>query len=168
MNDRAEFTSVDSYNIVKTVTGGATDTFPTAFPFGITSGDMDLLNSKNGAIGTETRAYRLAILMTAKGTAGGTGTVMVTGASEGGPRELISTLSITMNAVVETGDWRIVDTITLPTDVIHLAGCSVSVADSGNSRPTKYGADFIGYRYPKFYVTALTNITDLRIYARFF
>lgn len=168
MNEKADFTVVDSYNIVKTITGGATDTFPTAFPFGVTSGDMDLLSSSNGGTGVETRAYRLGILMTAKGTAGGTGTVMVTGASEGGPRELISTLSITMNAVVETGDWRIVDTITLPTDIIHLAGCSVAVADSGNSRPAKYGVDFIGYRFPKFYVTSLTNITDLRIYVRHF
>lgn len=168
MNEKAEFTIVDSYNIIKTVTGGTTDTFPTSFPFGVTSGDMDLLSSSNGAIGVETRAYRLGILMTAKGTTGGTGTVMVTGAAEGGPRELISTLSITMNDIVETDDWRIIDTITLPSDAIHLDGFSVAIADSGNSRPSKYGADFIGYRYPKFYVTALTNITDLRIYARYF
>lgn len=166
MDKKAEFSAVDSYNIVKTVTGGTTDTFPTAFPFSITSGDMDLLKPSNGAIGTETRAYRLGILMTAKGTAGGTGTVMVTGASEGGPRELIASLAITMNAVVETGDWRIVDEIVLTS--VHLAGCSIAVADSGNSRPTKFGFDATGYRYIKFYVTALTNITDMRIYVRYF
>lgn len=163
---RSEFTAVDSYNVVKTVTGGATDTFPTSFPFGITTGDMDLLTASNGAIGTETRSYRLAVLMTAKGTSGGTGTVMVTGASEGGPRELICSLAITMNAVVETGDWRIVDEMVLTS--VHLAGCSIAVADSQNSRPTKFGADVIGYRYIKFFVTALTNITDLKIYVRFF
>jgi len=166
MHEKSEFTAVDSYNIVKTVTGGTTDTFPTEFPFGITSGDMDLLKPSNGAIGTETRSYRLGILMTAKGTAGGTGTVMVTGASEGGPRELICSLAITMNAVVETGDWRIVDEMVLTST--HLSGCGIAVADSENSRPTKFGADFIGYRYPKFYVTSLTNITDLRIFARYF
>ncbi len=166
MHEKAEFTAVDSYNIVKTVTGGTTDTFPTAFPFGITSGDMDLLSANNGAIGTETRAYRLGILMTAKGTSGGTGTVMVSLASEGGPRELAASLAITMNAVVETGDWRIVDEMVLTST--HLAGCSVAVADSGNSRPTKFGLDVIGQRYPKFYVTSLTNITDIRIYARYF
>jgi len=166
MHEKAEFTAIDSYNIVKTVTGGATDTFPTAFPFGVTSGDMDLLSPKNGAVGVETRAYRLGILMTAKGTSGGTGTVMVTGASEGGPIELIGSLAIKMNAVVETGDWRIVDEMVLTS--AHLAGCSILVADSGNSRPTKFGADVIGYRYIKFYVTSLTNITDLRIYSRYF
>ena len=166
MHEKAEFSAVDSYNIVKTVTGGTTDTFPTSFPFGITSGDMDLLLPSNGAIGTETRAYRLGVLMTAKGTSGGTGTVILTGASEGGPREFVASLAITMNAVVETGDWRIVDEMVLTSG--HLAGCSIAVADSGNSRPTKFGADFIGYRYPKFYVTSLTNITDLKIYTRYF
>ena len=166
MNEKAEFSAVDSYNIVKTVTGSTTDIFPTSFPFGITSGDMDLLKPSNGAIGTETRAYRLGILITAKGIAGGTGTVIVTCASEGGPREHAASLAITMNAVVETGDWRIVDTMVLTST--HLAGCSIAVADSGNSRPTKFGLDVIGYRYIKFYVTALTNITDMRIYVRFF
>lgn len=168
MKDKAQYTVVDSYNIVKELTGGTTDTFPTAFPFGITSGDMDLLAPKNDGVAGETKAYRLGVLMTAKGTAGGTGTVMVTGAAEGGPRELIGTLTITMNAVVETGDWRIIDTMVLPTDAIHLDGFSIAVADSGNSRPTKFGADVLGYRYIKFYVTALTNITDLRIYVRHF
>ncbi len=166
MHERAEFTAVDSYNIVKTLTGGMTDTFPTSFPFGITSGDMDLLASKNGAVGVETRAYRLGILMAAKGTSGGTGTVIMTGAAEGGPREFIASLAITMNAVVETGDWRIVDTIVQTVE--HLAACSTLVADSGNSRPTKFATDVIGLRYIKFYVTALTNITDLRIYVRYF
>ncbi len=166
MHEKAEFSAVDSYNLVKTVTGGITDTFPTSFPFGITSGDMDLLLPSNGAIGTETRAYRLGVLMTAKGTTGGIGTVIVSLASEGGPREFAAELAITMNSVVETGDWRIVDTMVLTS--AHLAGCSIAVADSGNSRPTKFGLDVIGHRYPKFHVTSLTNITDLRIYARFF
>ncbi len=164
--DKAEYSAVDSYNIVKTVTGGTTDTFPTAFPFGIVSGDIDLLSNVYGGRGGETKAYRLENLITAKGIAGGTGTVIVTGASEGGPREHIGSLAITMNAVVETGDWRIVDTMVLTST--HLAGCSIAVADSGNSRPTKFGADVIGYRFIKFYVTALTDITDLRIYVRFF
>lgn len=162
----AEQSAVDSYNIVKTVASGTTDTFPTSFPFGITDGDMDLLAASNGGVADETKAYRLAILMTAKGTAGGTGTVIVSGAVEGGPREHVASLAITMNAVVETGDWRIVDTMELTST--HLAGCSIFAADSGNSRPTKFGFDAIGYRYIKFYVTVLTNITDLRIYVRHF
>lgn len=161
-----EQAAVDSYNVVKTVTGGTTDTFPTAFPFGITSGDIDLLTASNGGVADETKAYRLAILMTAKGTSGGTGTVIVSGASEGGPREHIASLAITMNAVVETGDWRIVDTMVLTST--HLAGCGITAADSGNSRPTKFGLDAVGYRFIKFYVTSLTNITDLRIFVRYF
>ena len=127
---------------------------------------MDLLSSSNGGTGVETRAYRLEIIMTAKGTTGGTGTVIVSGAGEGGPMEYIGSLAITMNDVVETGDWRIVDEMVLTSE--HLDGLSIATADSGNSRPTKFGADFIGYRYIKFYVTTLTNITDLRIYARYF
>lgn len=165
MYGNAEQTVVDSYNIVKTITGGTTTAAPTAFPFGVTSGDINLLLPSYGGKGIETKAYRLAFLMTAKGTAGGTGTVVITGASCGGPEEQICSLAITMNAVVETGDWRIVDTMVLTS--VHLAACSILVADSGNSRPTKVGFDAIGYRYIKFYVTALTNITDIRIYARF-
>jgi hypothetical protein len=168
MNPKAEFTALDRYSIVKEITGATEDTFPTAFPFGVVFGDMDLHDAINGAVGNETRAYRLGILMTAKGTSGGIGTVHVTGASEGGPRELVASLAITMNAVVETGDWRIVDTMVLPDEVIHLAGCSIAAVDSGNSRPAKFGFDAIGYRYIKFYVTGLTNITDLRIYVRHF
>lgn len=161
----AEQSVVDSYNLVHTVTSGTTTAAPTAFPFGITSGDINLLLPEWGGKGSETKAYRLAFLMTAKGTSGGTGTVVITGAAEGGPEEQICSLAITMNAVVETGDWRIVDTIVLTS--AHLAACSILAADSGNSRPTKFGFDAMGYRYLNFYATALTNITDLRIYARY-
>ena len=165
MYGNADQSSVDSYNIVKTITGGTTTSAPTAFHFGVTSGDIDLLLPTYGGKGQETKAFRLAFLITAKGTAGGTGTIVITGASCGGPEEQICSLAITMNAVVETGDWRIVDTIVLTST--HLAGCSIVVADSGNSRPTKLGFDAIGYRYIKFYITSLTNITDLKIYARY-
>ncbi len=169
MKNQAEFSAVDSYEIVKTVTGGTTESEPTAFPFGVTSGDMDLLAAKNGGVADETRAYRLEILMTAKGDAGGTGTIVITGAAGGGPEEQIASLAITMNAVVETGDWRIIDTMSINgTAPIHLAACSTLVADSGNSRPAKFGTDALGLRYIKFYPTVLTNITDLRIYARHF
>ncbi len=160
----AEQTVVDSYNIVDTVTGSATDTFPTAFPFTTTSGDMDLLLPANGGKGTETKAYRLAILITGKPA--GSATVIVAGASEGGPIEHIASLAVTIGSVVETGDWRLADTIGLT--ATHLDSCAIAVADSVNSRPTKLGFDALGCRYIKFYVTSLTTTTDLRIYARYF
>lgn len=163
MNDRAEFTAIDSYNIVKEVT--STSSAPTTFPFGITSGDMDLLSATNGGKGTETKAYRLEILMT--GTVAGTGTVVITGASEGGPEEQICSVAISSAAdIVETGAFRIIDTMVLTQT--HLAACSIVVADSGNSRPAKLGFDAVGYRFINFYIPVLTNITDLRIYVRFF
>ncbi len=161
----AEQTVIDSYNIVKEIDSGATTAAPTTFPFGVTSGDMDLLLPANGGRGGETKAYRLSILMTAKPA--GSGTVVITGASEGGPEEQICSLALDNSAdITESGDWRIMDTITLAST--HLAACSILVADSGNSRPAKLGFDAIGYRYINFYVTALTTITNLRIYVRHF
>lgn len=163
--NNAEQTVVDSYNIVKTVTGGTTTATPTTFPFGVTSGDIDLLSANYGGKGNETKAYRLGILVTAQPA--GTGTLVITGASEGGPEEQICSLALDNSAdITETGDWRIMDTMTLTST--HLAACSIIRADSGNSRPCKVGFDAIGYRYIRFYVTALTTITDLRIYARYF
>ncbi len=163
MHEKAEFTAVDSYNEVKTVI--ATSSLPTAFPFGVTSGDIDLLSTNNGAVGTETRAYRLEIIM--KGVTAGTATVAITGASEGGPEEHICSVAISSATdVVESGTFRIIDSMTLTST--HLAGCSIAVADSGNSRVAKLGFDALGYRYIKFYVPTLTTITDLRIFARYF
>ena len=159
----AEFTAIDSYNIVKSTTGGGLDTFPTAFPFTTTSGDMNLLDALNGGQGGESQAYRLEILMT--GQPAGSGTVIVAGGSAGGPIEHIASLAVTIGSVVETGDWRIVDTMTLTST--HIAGCSIAVADSGNSRPTKFSFDAFGYQFIKFYITSLTTTTDLRVYARF-
>lgn len=153
-------TSIDSYSLVKEF--AATSSVPTAFPFGITSGDMDLLSSVNGGEGTRTDAYRVAILITAKPA--GTGVVVITGACEGGPEEFVASLAINCTAdIVESGDWRIVDTITL-TD-FHL-GRGIDLKDSGNDHPTKFGFDAIGYRYLRFYAPSLTTITDVRIYAR--
>lgn len=161
--NNAEQSVVDSYTIVKTVTGGTTTSAPTAFPFTKTSGDIDLLSAnKYRGAGAETKAYRLAMLITGKPA--GSGTIVITGACEGGPEEQICSLAITVGAVVETDDWRIVDTIILTS--VHLAECSIVVADSGNSRPTKLGFDAIGYRFINFYVTSLTTTTDIRIYAR--
>ena len=162
--NNAEHTVVDSYNIVDSVTGSSTDTFPTSFPFTTTSGDMDLLLPANGGKGTETQAYRLEILITGKPA--GSAVVIVAGANEGGPIEHICSLAVTIGPVVETNDWRLADTIVLTST--HLAACSTLVADSGNSRPAKLAFDAIGYRYIKFYVTSLTTTTDLRIYARHF
>ena len=163
MHEKAQFSAVDSYNEVKAVTG--TSSVPTTFPFGVTSGDMDLLAPKNGAVGIETRAYRLEIIM--KGVTAGTATVVITGASEGGPEEHIASIDVSSAAdIVESGTFRIIDSMILTST--HLAGCSIAVADSGNSRVAKFGFDAIGYRYINFYIPTLTTITDLRIIARYF
>lgn len=165
MLDNIEQTAIDSYNIVHTVAGGTETAAPTTFPFGVTSGDIDLLTPNYGATGSGSKAYRLEVLMTGKPA--GTGTVVITGASEGGPEEQICSVAISSAAdITETGDFRIIDAMTLTST--HLAGCSIAVADSGNSRPAKLGFDAIGYRYIKFYATSLTAITDLRIHVRFF
>lgn len=161
----AEQTVVDSYKIVHTVTGGTTTAFPTSFPFGsITSGDINFLAPEWGGKGTETKGYRLEILVTGKPA--GSGTIIVAGIAPGGPIEHTTSLAVTIGSVVETGDWRLADTIDLTST--HLAACSILVADSGNSRPAKFGLDAIGYQFLKFYVTSLTTTTDIRIYARIF
>ena len=158
----AEQTVVDSYKLVFTAT--STSSAPTAFPFGVTSGDIDLLLPQWGGKGTETKAYRLGMLFT--GDAAGSATVIITGACEGGPEEQICSLAVTIGSVVESGTREIGDTIVLTST--HLAACSILVADSENSRPAKLGFDAIGYRYISFYVPTLTTTADLRIYARYF
>ena len=158
----AEKTIVSSYTIIKTVTGGTTTSAPIAFPFGVTSGDMNLLEAKHGGVADETRAYRVAILITGKPA--GTGTIVFTGAAPGGCEEPICSLAITVGTVVETGTWRWVDTIELPS--YHVKGFGIARADSGNSHPTKVGFDGVGYQFLKAYVTSLTTITDIKIYAR--
>ncbi len=159
----AEKTIIGSYSIIKTVTGGTTTTAPTAFPLGVTSGDMNLLAAKFGGVADETRAYRLAILILTKPA--GTGTIVFTGAAPNGCEEPICSLAISSAAdIVESGDWRWVDTITLTN--FHLAEDNILRADSGNSHPCKVGWDNIGYQFLRAYVTALTTITDVKIYAR--
>lgn len=159
----SEKTIVGSYSVIKTVTGGSTDTFPTAFPLGVTSGDMNLILPKYGGVADETRAYRTEIIITSKPA--GTGTIQFTGAAPSGCEEPICSLAISSAAdIVETGDWRWVDTITLTN--WHLAEDNILRTDSANSHPCKVGWDNIGYQWLKAYVTALTTITDIRIYAR--
>ena len=163
MKDKAEYTVVDSYNEVFAATG--TSSVPTAFPFGILTGDMDLLAPENDGVAGETKAYRLEFIM--KVITAGTGTVAITGAAEGGPEEYICEVDIsTVAAIVESGSFLVVDSMVLRS--FHLDGFSIAVADSGNSRVAKLGFDALGYRYIRFYVPTLTTITDLRIYARHF
>lgn len=163
MKDNAQYTVVDSYNEVFSAT--ATSSVPTAFPFGIKSGDMDLLAPENDGVAGETKAYRLEFIM--KGIIAGTGTVAITGAAEGGPEEHICSVVISSAAdVVESGTFRVIDSMTLT--ATHLDGFSIAVADSGNSRVAKLGFDALGYRYIRFYVPTLTTITDLRIFGRHF
>jgi len=156
----AQRTSISSYT--KVYDGGDV-TEPTAFPLGVTSGDMDLLDSIKGGRGLETKANYLSIIMT--GDQAGTGTVLITGACDGGPEEGVASLAITVGSVAESGTRRWADTMVLT--ALTLAACSTLVADTGNSRVAKFGSDFIGLRYVKFYPT-LTTITNLRIFARYF
>ncbi len=163
MKDKAQYTVVDSYNEVFKAT--STSSVPTAFPFGIKSGDMDLLDAKNDGVAGETKAYHLEFVM--KGVTAGTGVVAITGAAEGGPEEHICSVVISSAAdIVESGTFRVIDSMTLTST--HLDGLSIAIADSGNSRVAKLGFDALGYRYIRFYVPTLTTISDLRIFARHF
>jgi hypothetical protein len=164
MINNAEQTVVDSYNLVKTVTGGTTTAAPTAFPFGTTSGDIDLLSANYGGAGKETKSYRLELLFRAKPA--GTGTIFITGAADGGPEEPICSVDISLiGAVLETDPWYWADTITLTS--YHILAAHILRADSGNAHPCKLAFDAAGYRYIKFYATAFTTMTDLMIYARY-
>ncbi len=159
----AQHTAIDSYNIVKT--GDGTDTVPTAFPVGVTSGDIDVLTPNYGQSGPDTKANYLELLFALN--AAGTGTIELTAASEGGPEEYVATLALSSaGGIVESGIWRWADTITLTS--YHLSACGIAVADSGNSRVCKFGLDAIGHRYFKLYSTALGTATSVRCYARYF
>ncbi len=163
MKAEAEKSVIGSYSIIKTVTGGTITSAPTEFPLGVTSGDIDFKKAKFGGVADETRAYRIAILILTKPA--GTGTIVFTGSAPGGPEEFICSLAISSaEDIVESGDWRWVDTIDLTN--YHLAEDNISRQDSGNSHPCKVGWDNIGYQFLKAYVTALTTITDVKIYAR--
>jgi len=163
MKAEAEKSIIGSYSLIKTITGGTTTAAPTEFPLGVTSGDIDFKQAKFGGVADETRAYRIAILILTKPA--GTGTIVFTGSAPGGPEEPICSLAISSVAdIVESGDWRWVDTITLTN--YHLAEDNILRADSGNSHPCKVGWDNVGLQFLKAYVTALTTITDVKIYAR--
>lgn len=155
----AQRTSINSYT--KVYDGGDVAE-PTAFPLGVTSGDVDLLSPIKGGRGLETKANYIEVIMT--GDQAGTGTVLMTGACEGGPEEAIASLAITVGSVVETSPRKWVDTMVLTS--YTLSTRSTLVADSGNSRVAKFGTDGIGYRFVKFYPT-LTTITNLRIFVRY-
>lgn len=152
----------DSYKLV--LTGDGNDTFPTAFPIGITSGIIDLRTPEWGGAGTTNTTRYIGLLFT--GTPSGSGTIQVTGAVDHGPEEPIVSLAITIGSVVEAGDYRWGDTIT-DTDY-HLGDTGVKIGDSGNSHPCKVGFELLGYRYITIYSTALITTTTLRVYARRF
>ena len=155
--------TIDSYNII--LTGDGTDTIPTAFPVGVTSGTINLLDVNYGGRGSETKSLYLEMLFALN--AAGTGTIEITGASPGGPEEYIASLALSSAGdITESGIWRWADTITLTSR--HLSGCGIAVADSGNSRVAKFGVNMIGYQFPKIYSTALGTATSVRVYARYF
>jgi len=158
----AERTTIDSYNLV--YTGDGNDTEPTAFPLGVTSGDINLLSPNYGGAGAETKANRLELLFV--GDQAGTGTVLVTGASQGGPEECIASLDLTFGTVTESGSDVWCDTITLTS--YHITSTGIAVADSGNSHPAKFAFDAVGYQYIRFYTTNFSSVTSVKIYARYF
>ena len=161
----AEQSVVSNYKLV--YTGDGSDTDPTtanSFPLGVTSGDINLLLPEWGGKGTETKGYRLGIIIVADQT--GSGTLEITGAAPGGPEEYICSLAFTAGGTVETGTDRWVGIMTLTS--YHLAACSIVVADSANLHIAKLGFDAIGYQYIRFYNTALTSITKIEVYARYF
>ena len=163
MKAEAEKSIIGSYSVIKTVTGGTTTAAPTVFPLGVTSGDIDFGQAKFGGVADETRAYRIALLILTKPA--GTGTIVFTGSAPGGPEEFICSLAISSAAdIVESGDFRWVDTITLTN--FHLAEDNILRQDSANSHPCKVGWDNTGFQFLNAYVTALTTITDIKIYAR--
>jgi len=158
-------TIIDAYELV--YTGDGTDTDPAtanSFPLGVTSGDMDLLLPRHGGKGTETKANRVALIVLA--TNAGGADLYVTGAAPGGPEEYICLMECTAGGTVETGTNRWVENITLTN--YHLAGCGITVADSGNNHVAKVGFDAIGYRYINFYNTALYTTNEIYVYARHF
>lgn len=158
----AEQTVIDSYLLE--FTGNGQDTAPMEFPLHITSGDINLLAAPYGGKGQETKANRLEILVTGDDT--GTSTLVITGACEGGPEEYICSVDLTFGGTVESGDIKWCDDMDLTS--YHLAACSILVADGGNSHPTKLGFDAIGYRYIRFYSTAMANMKAIYVYARYF
>jgi len=159
---KSEMTALESYNLVYTGTGAGGE--PATFPLGITSGDINMGLAKDGNIGTETKANRLCMLFLADQA--GTGTIVLTGACQGGPEEYIASLALTAAALVETGTNIWVEEIDLTP--YHLSENCILVVDSGNSHPTKFGFDAIGYQFIRFYTKAFVSITELKVYARYF
>ena len=155
----ADMTLYDSFSIVKT--GDGSDTLPTSFPAGVTSGTIDLLDKNWYGVSGESKSNYLQMIFT--GDLAGTGTVEITGAAEGGPEIYMGSLALTF-VTTETTPWVWASTIAVTNT--HIACSGIKVADSGNSRVSSVGFDAIGYRYIKFYSTALTTTTSMRIYAR--
>lgn len=158
----SEQTSLTSYKLV--FTGDGTDTNPTAFPLGVTDGDIDLHDAAWGGKGTETKANRLCIVITADQA--GTATLAITGACEGGPEEYICSLALTVGGTVETGSVRWVETMALTS--YHVAEDAILVADIADNHVSKLAFDAAGYRYINFYSSKFTNTTWIKVYARYF
>lgn len=161
--DSVSFQPLDSYNLVLTSDGN--DTAPTTFPIGVNNGTIDLLKPSFGGKGSQTRATYLAFLFS--GTPAGTGTIVMTGAVDGGPEEFLCSLALTFdNGVVESGAFRWADKIEVTN--FHIGAGGVKVEDSDNDHPCKIGFDATGYRFFRIYSTSLTTTTSVRVYARFF
>jgi len=160
--ENAEQTTIQSYKLV--YTGDGTDTVPTAFPLGVTSGDLNLGLPQYGLVGSESKANRLCFLILADQA--GTGSLLMTGACTGGCEEPICSLALTAGTLVETGTNIWIDTAVLTS--YHLAEDAIVLADSGNSHPVKLGFDNIGYQFLRFYTHTFVSITWLKIYARYF
>jgi hypothetical protein len=156
-------TALDSYALVFSTDG--TDAEPTTFPMGITDGDMDLQSNINGGRGNDTKANRITLLIT--GDQAGTGTIIVTGACEQGPREYIASLEVVIGTTIESGSVVWADSIGYSN--YHLSSNGInSRGGFPDGGVPKFGFDAIGYRYLKFYSKDFVTTTNMKIYARYF
>ncbi len=160
--ENAEQTTIGSYRLI--YTGDGTDTVPTAFPLGVTSGDWNLGLPVNGFVGRESKANRLCFLFLAD--KGGTAAIAINGGCAGGIEEPICSLALTADDVVESGANRWVETAVLTS--YHLAEDAIVLADSGNDQVIKLGFDNIGYQFLTFYTHTFVTITSLKVYGRYF
>jgi len=158
-------TDISSYGLVFSADFKVTVTAPVAFPLGITSGDVDLMNPKFGGHGTETKANRVEILVV--GNHAGAADLAITGACQGGPEEYICSIAMTFGGTIESGTDVWCEGMTLTS--YHLSGMGIAVADDGNNHPTKLGFDAIGYQFLRFYPSGYAgNTTAFKVYLRYF
>lgn len=162
----SEQTSLTSYRLV--YTGDGSDTLPTEWPLGETSGDIDLNTPEWGGKGTETKANRLCFLFLTNAV--GTADVEIMAACQGGPKEYICDLDMSAGGGTDGSGNHWVNIIAL-TSSEHLAEDCILVAGGAGdlNSPAKFGFDAIGYQFISFYTSGFgQSVNWLKIYARYF